>query len=66
MYPCDSRGPSALIDAALLEAATAATGVDFANSEISRRRLRLPARLRGAGVRSLVETTNAAFVGSVN
>ena len=65
-YPCDTRGPSTIVDEALIQAATAATGVDFAGSEISRKRLRLPARLRGAGLRSLVETTNAAFIGSVN
>ena len=47
------------------------TGVDFLNNQdaaaaIWRRRLRLPARLRGGGLRSHTETAAAAFVGSVN
>ena len=64
--PCDSRVHSAAIDAALLDAAKCATGVEFAGDEHSRRRLRLPARSKGGGVRSHVETTDAAFCGAVN
>ena len=64
--PRDSLPHSADVDVALLVAATSATGVDFTGNEIERRRLRLPARLRGGGVRSHVETTAAAFCGAVN
>ena len=62
----DSRAHSADVDAALLVAAKSATGVDFESDEVARRRLRLPARRRGGGVRSHIETTAAAFCGAVN
>ena len=70
-YPRDSLGPSAIVDAALLGAAERATGVGLSNNQdaiaaVWRRRLRLPARLRGGGIRAHVETAAASFVGSVN
>ena len=66
VLPRDSRAHSLAIDDALIEAAKGATGVDVGGDDTTRRRLRLPARLKGAGVRSHVETTPAAFCGSVN
>ena len=70
-YPRDSLGPAAVVDAALLDAAKDATGVGFDDgrsgvSEVWLRRLRLPARRRGGGVRAHVDTAAASFVGSVN
>jgi hypothetical protein len=65
LLPEVSLAPSARVDAALLAAAEKALGIDFSapDAEVARRRLRLPVRLRGGGVRSHVETTRAAFVG---
>ena len=51
------------IDTAILHSVEAATSCTFPEGSIARRRLHLPVRDKGGGIRSAVETSKAAFIG---
>ena len=66
-YPADSAAMLEAVDAGITEATTAAYGGSFvADDPLLERRMRLPARLRGAGVRRTAQVANAAFVGAAS
>ncbi len=46
-------------------AVQAATGVDFDTEVMARERLRLPARLKGGGIRKAKDTRYPAFLGAI-
>ena len=48
----------------IMEAVHAATGVDFDGEEVARERLRIPARMKGGGIRRATETRYPAFQGA--
>ena len=45
-----------------MEAVHAATGVDFDGEEAARERLRIPAKMKGGGIRRATETRYPAFL----
>ena len=47
-----------------MEAVHAATGVDFDTEEAARERLRLPARMKGCGMKRASDTRYPAFLGA--
>ena len=63
-YPSDCLAAATRVDATLLAVVNhCVPGVT--NDEVSQRRLRLPARMFGGGIRSLVDVSHAAFVGGL-
>ena len=52
------------VDCCIMEAVQAATGVDFDTEETSRERLRLPARMKGGGLKRAIDTRYPAFIGA--
>jgi len=52
-------------DICIMEAIQAATGVDFDNEETARERLRIPARMKGGGIRRATETRYPTFLGAL-
>ena len=50
------------MDCRIMEAVHAATGVDFDGEDAARERLRIPARMKGGGIRRAAETRYPAFV----
>ena len=54
-----------LVDAEILEVVLAATGIRFVAQEMAKDTLRLPARLKGGGDRSMVGMRRTAFLGSI-
>ena len=52
-------------DAAILEVAATCIGNNIRQDPLTLRRLRLPARMYGGGLRSVVDTTPAAFIGTI-
>ena len=50
------------VDAALFEAAKTATGIELESVQFASRRLRLPKRLYGGALRSLVDVSPAAYI----
>ena len=65
--PGDVEAAARRVDAAVLEAAESALGADFSvdTAELALRRLRLPVRTKGGGLRSLTDLRHAAFVGGL-
>ena len=62
-YPCDCLAAATRVDSSLLAVADHCVPGLTADS-IALRRLRLPARMYGGGIRSLVDVSHAAFVGA--
>ena len=60
-YPDQVAGAAARVDEALLAIARACIGCDITNDALALRRLHLPARMYGGGIRALVDTAPAAF-----
>jgi hypothetical protein len=54
-----------LVDAAILEAVHAATRISFDAEKVAKDRLKLLARLKGGGVRSMVDPINPALLGAL-
>ena len=48
-----------------MEAVQTATGVDFDSEDVARARLRIPARMKGGGIRRATETRYPAFLGAL-
>ena len=66
-YPSQSAAPLQRFDDGLTDVLAAAHGGRFVvDDSLLDRRLRLPARLRGAGVRRMAQVAPAAFVGTVS
>jgi len=53
------------VDNCILEAVHAAPGVDFDNEDTARERLRIPARMKGGGIRRATETRYPTFLGAL-
>ena len=53
------------VDKCIMEAAEAATWVEFGMDIAATERLRLPARMKGAGIKSAVDTRRPAFWGAL-
>jgi len=53
------------VDAAILEVCHATTGIGFGAEPVAKDMLRLPARLKGGGVRSMVDLRRPAFLGAI-
>jgi len=67
LQPAVTAPFSRRIDAAVLAAMHRATGIaNFDGYDISQRRVELPARMRGLGLRSHFRSALSAFVGTVN
>ena len=64
-YPHDAGLHADSVDQAILAAASVCLGADVIADPVALRRLRLPARMYGGGIRSLVDVAPAAFVGSL-
>ncbi len=54
-----------IVDAAILEVAHAATRIWFDAERVAKDRLRLPARLKGGGIRSMEDIQRPAFLGAL-
>ena len=56
---------SELVDVAILEAIHATTGFEFDAEIVAKDRLRLPARLKGGGIGSIVDLRRPTFLGAM-
>ena len=66
-YPSDSTGPLSRYDAGVLKAAEIVHGSPLVvHDPLLLRRMRLPAKLGGAGLRSVVAVSSSAFAGRVS
>ena len=54
-----------LLDLAIVEAVHSATGIEFDAETVAKDKLRLSARLKGGGIRNMVELSNLAFLGAM-
>ena len=63
-YPADVMHHARAVDNGVLAAITMCVGPGILDDDIAVRRLRLPARKFGGGVRSLADVAPAAFVGT--
>jgi hypothetical protein len=63
--PEETRQMAEHVDYCIMEAVQAATGVDFDGEEAARERLRIPARMKGGGIRRATETRYPAFLGAL-
>ena len=63
--PTVVQNAAAKFDAAILEVAATCIGNNIRQDPLTLRRLRLPARMYGGGLRSVVDTTPAAFIGTI-
>ena len=52
------------VDCCIMEAVQAVTGVDFDSEDTARERLRIPARMKGGGIRRATKTRYPAFLGT--
>jgi len=64
-YPWDFRSHAAHFDEAILEVVELSLGSDALADPLLLRRLRLPARMYGGGMRSTQDVSSAAFVGTL-
>ena len=55
---------AAHVDCYIMEAVQTATGVDFDTKVMAKERLRLPARMKGGGIKRTTDTTYPAFLGA--
>ncbi len=53
------------VDCFIMEAVQAATGVDFDTEVMAKERLRLPARMKGGGIKRAADTKYPAFLGAL-
>ena len=53
------------VDCCIMEAVHDATGVDFDGEEAARETLRIPARMKGGGIRRATETRYPTFLGAL-
>ena len=53
------------VDFCIMEVVHAATGVDFELEETTKERLRLPARMKGGGIKRATDTRYSAFLGAL-
>ncbi len=53
------------VDRCIMEAVEAATGVEFNMDKTAEARLRLPARMKGGGIKSTADTRRPAFLGAL-
>jgi len=53
------------VDNCIMEAVHAATGVDFDSEDAGRERLRIPARMKGGGIKRATETRYPTFLGAL-
>ena len=56
---------AALVDACILETVEASTEIDFEEEEVAEERLRLSARMKGRGVKKLIDLRIPAFMGAL-
>ncbi len=63
--PEETEQMAEYVDSCMMEAVQAATGVDFDNEETARVRLRIPARMKGGGIKRATETRYLAFLGAL-
>ena len=61
-YPADVARHAQAVDNAILAAVTMCLGRGILDDDVAMRRLRLPAKKYGGGIRSLVDVAPAAFV----
>jgi len=54
-----------IVDATIMEAVHAATGIDFNADDVAKDTLRLPARLKGEGLRIMTNLRRPAFLGAI-
>ena len=53
------------VDCCIMEAVQAATGVDFDTEVMAKERLRLPARMKGGGIKRTTDNTYPTFLGAL-
>jgi hypothetical protein len=53
------------VDCCIMEAVRAATGVDFNTKVMTKERLRLPARMKGGGIKRATDTMYPTFMGAL-
>jgi hypothetical protein len=53
------------VDVCIMEAVHAATGVNFETEKMAKERLRLPARMKGGGIKRTTDTRYPAFLGAM-
>ena len=53
------------VDCCIMEAVQAATGVDFDTHVMAKERLRLPARMKGEGIKRTTDTRYQTFLGAL-
>ena len=63
--PEETEEMASLVDTAILDAVHAATGIRFDAEKVAKDRLRLPLRMKGGGVRSMVDLRNPVFMGAI-
>ncbi len=56
---------AATVDCCIMEAVQVATGVSFETNEMARERLRLPARIKGGGMKNAMDRRYPAFPGAL-
>ncbi len=63
--PEETEEMAATVDCCIMEAVQVATGVNFDTTDMARERLRLPARMKGGGIRRTTDTRYPAFLGAL-
>ena len=63
--PEETKEMAAHVDCCIMEAIQAATGVDFDTEDAARDSLRLPARMKGGGIKRATDTRYPAFLGAL-
>ena len=63
--PTETEEMAYLVDACVLEAVEAATSIDFDQEEMAEERLRLPARMKGGGIKKQTDMRRPAFLGAL-
>jgi len=63
--PEETEEMAGRVDAAILEVCHAATAIRLNDEPVAKNRLRLPARLKGGGIRSMTDLRQPAFLGAL-
>ena len=63
--PEETEEMAELVDVAILEVCHAATGIRFDVEPVAKDKLRLPARLKGGGIKSMADMRRHAFLGAI-
>jgi hypothetical protein len=64
--PAETEEMAYLVDTCISEAVEAATSIDFDQEEMAEERLRLPARIKGGGIKKQTDMRRPAFLGALS